>query len=105
MAAASSATFREAGRGNTLSVMRLVVAGGLTAAVVFVLCWAGTFIRFSSPTHAYISLFTPAEISSAQALAEGALWSLFFGALVGGLFALIYNATASLGRRQEVFHG
>lgn len=99
MATASSATIHETERSHTLSIPRLLITGGVTAAIVFVLCWAGTFVPFSSPTHAYIGLFTNADINSALALAEGALWSLLFGALVGGLFALIYNATAHLGRK------
>ena len=99
MATVSTPSVREVEHGHTLSVARLLIAGGVTAAVVFVLCWVGTFITFSSPTHAYIGLFTNAEVSSVQALAEGALWSLLFGALVGAVFGLIYNATAALGRR------
>lgn len=99
MATVSTPSVREADRGHTLSVARLLIAGGATAAVVFVLCWVGTFITFSSPTHAYIGLFTNADVSSVQALAEGALWSLLFGALVGVVFGFIYNATAALGRR------
>lgn len=98
MATASSRALVE-GHSHALSVPRLATAGGITAAVVFVLCWLGTFVPFSSPTHAYISLFTTADIRSGQALAEGGLWSLLFGALVGAIFALIYNATATLGRR------
>ena len=98
MATVSTATYGERERGRTLSVMRVIVAGGLTAAVVFVLCWLGTFIAFSSPTHAYITLFTPADIGSVTALVEGGTWSLLFGALVGAVFALIYNATRSLDR-------
>jgi hypothetical protein len=76
----------------------MLVAGGATAALIFVLCWIGTFVPFSTPTHAYLSLFTQAEVSSVPALVQGGLWSLLFGALVGGAFALVYNATASLGR-------
>ena len=75
-----------------LGVRHLVVASGLTAAAVFVLCWIGEFVPFSSPTHAYVSLFTGADPKSLMALGEGSLWSLLFGALVGGLFALFYNA-------------
>ena len=89
----------EADHGHVLSVSRLILAGGATAAIVFILCWVGTFVPFSSPTHAYISLFTNADVSSVQALVQGTLWSLLFGALVGGLFALVYNAAAPLGRR------
>ena len=77
---------------------RLLVSGAATALAAFVLCWLGTFVPFSSPTHGYITLFTTAPANSASALAEGGLWSLLFGGLVGGLFALIYNATARLGR-------
>lgn len=99
MATASTAPPREIGIGHTVSVTRLIMTGGATAAIVFVLCWVGTFITFSSPTHAYIGLFTKADISSWQALAEGTLWSLLFGALVGAVFALMYNATEAIGRK------
>lgn len=99
MATSSTARSRESEGGHMLSAMRLMLAGGVTAAVVFVLCWVGTFIPFSSPTHAYIGLFTNADISSGRALAEGTCWSLLFGALVGAAFAFIYNGTAALGRR------
>lgn len=83
---------------HALSVSRLLVAGGVSAAAIFLLCWVGTFIPFSSPTHAYISLFTQADIGSVRALVEGGLWSLLFGAIVGSVFASVYNATSRLGR-------
>lgn len=67
--------------------------------MVLVLCWIGTFVPFSSPTHAYIGLFTNADHSSATALFQGVCWSFAFGLIVGAVFALIYNATASIGRR------
>jgi hypothetical protein len=73
-----------------------MVTGGVTAAIVFVLCWIGTFIPFSSPTHAYINLFTSADAGSLYSLYEGTLWSLLFGGLVGALFAAVYNAIAPL---------
>ena len=84
---------------HTLSVTRLSVATGVSAGVILVLCWIGTFVPFSSPTHAYIGLFTDADYSSVTALFEGFCWSLLFGLIVGAVFALIYNATAPLGRR------
>jgi len=89
-------------RGHVLSVQRLLASGGITAALVFVLCWLGTFVPFSSPTHAYIGLFTPAYASSIEALLQGTGWSLLFGALSGALFALVYNATRALQRSQGV---
>ena len=89
----------EAPQAHQLGVGRLAIAAAITAAVIFVLCWLGTFVPFGSPTHAYIGLFTTAEVSSGRALAEGSCWSLLFGLLVGAVFALVYNATASFGRR------
>ena len=97
MATASIHSGQEDGRRHRLGVRRLVVATGLTAAAVFALCWIGLFVPFSGTTHAYVDLFTNADPKSSMALAEGALWSLLFGALVGGLFALIYNATSGFG--------
>ena len=99
MATASATGLAEAWAIHRLSVIRLVFAGAVTAAVIFILCWLGTFIPFSSPTHAYISLFTHADMRSIEAFMEGSVWSLLFGALSGGLFALIYNATAPFARR------
>ena len=99
MATAHSTSLTEAHDIHVLSVARLAIASGVTAAVVFVLCWLGTFVPFSSPTHAYITLFTNADISSGLALAGGTCWSLLFGLIVGAVFALIYNATAPFGRK------
>lgn len=84
---------------HRLGVLRLAAAGGAAGAIIFILCWAGTFIPFSSPTHGYIALFTPAEMQSVQALSEGTLWALLFGVLVGAVFAVCYNLFAGLERR------
>lgn len=86
---------------KSVSLRRVALATGATAAAVFVLCWVGTFIAFASPTHAYIGLFTTADVSSVKALTEGTLWSLLFGAFLGAVFALIYNATAALAFDKE----
>jgi hypothetical protein len=90
---------REGRNAHVVNVTRLAIAGGVSAAAVFVLCWLGTLIPSSSPTHAYITLFTNADLRSGAALLEGACWSLLFGALVGAVFALVYNATAAWDRK------
>ena len=82
-----------------IGVLRLAATAGAAAALIFVLCWLGTFVAFSSPTHAYIGLFTDAETQSIQALVEGGVWSLLFGILSGGLIAALYNLFAGLDRR------
>lgn len=81
-----------------LSVVRVAVAAGVGLAVVMVLCWLGAFLPFGSPTHAYVSLFTPAELTSVQALLEGTFWSLGFGLIVGAVLAATYNLLARLER-------
>jgi len=88
---------------HRLGVLRLALTGAITAAVVFVLCWLGTFIPFSSPTHAYIGLFTSAEMSSVVALAQGICWSFLFGGLSGAVLAAVYNALGPL-ERNDVGH-
>lgn len=77
---------------KNIGVLRLAATAGVSAAALFVLCWVGTFIPFSSPTHAYIALFTLAEPSSVQALVQGICWSLLFGVLAGAAIAIFYNA-------------
>ena len=99
MATIHPTTLEESRETHTLNVVRLAMTGGVTAGLVFVLCWLGTFVPFSSATHAYITLFTNAAIGSGVALVEGTWWSLLFGALLGAVFALGYNATAPFGRR------
>lgn len=84
---------------HKLGMLRLGATGGVAAAVIFVLCWIGTFIPFSSPTHAFVGLFTPAEMTSVQALVEGTCWSLLFGAISGAVIAIVYNLFAGLDRR------
>lgn len=83
---------------HRLSKRRVASAGGLAMAIIFIICWVGTFIPFSSPTHAFIGLFTPAEQGSVAALLEGTMWSLLFGALSGVVFSAVYNMLAGLGR-------
>ncbi len=82
-----------------IGVVRLAATIGVGSALIFVLCWLGTFISFSSPTHAYIGLFTLADTQSVQALAEGTIFSLLFGLLSGGIIAGLYNLFAGLDRR------
>ena len=99
MATQASSYSEISGSGRRLGVIRVGLAAGVSAALVFILCWLGTFVPFGSPTHAYVSLFTPAEMQSIQALGEGTLWSLLFGAFVGAVFAIVYNAFGGLDRR------
>lgn len=84
---------------HRLGVLRVVLTGAVAAAIIFALCWVGTFIPFSSPTHAYISLFTAAEVSSGAALLQGLCWSFLFGGLSGAVLAAVYNALGPLERK------
>ena len=83
---------------NRIGVFHLAATGGLAAAIVFEICWLGTAISFANSSHAYIGLFTLADIQSETALLEGSLWSLLFGGLSGALIAAFYNIFAGLRR-------
>ena len=98
MATSATETPRDE-RGRTLSIARLLISGAATGAVIFVLCWIGALLPYGNPTHAYIPLFTNAEISSVRALAEGTFWSLVFAGLAAALFGVIYNRAGALFRR------
>jgi len=84
---------------GTIGVTRLAISGGVTAGVFLVFCWLGAFLPISGPTHAYISLFTNAEINSGRALLEGGIWAALFGAVISGLFGVVHNAIAVFARR------
>lgn len=84
---------------HRIGIARLAATLGVGAALIFVLCWVGMFIPVSSPTHAYIGLFTSAQASSGAALLEGSVWSLLFGALTGIVLAALYNLFALVDRR------
>ena len=81
-----------------IGVFHLAATVSVAAAVIFVLCWLGTFVRFTRPAHAYIGLFTLADIRSGVALIEGILSSLLVGGLSGGLVATFYNLFSGLRR-------
>lgn len=81
---------------NRIGIFHLAATGSLTAAIIFEISWLGTYMSFASPTHAYIGLFTLANIQSETALLEGSLWSFLIGGLSGGLIAAIYNMLAGL---------
>jgi hypothetical protein len=84
---------------HRIGVARLAATLGVGAALILVLCWIGTFIPVSSPTHAYIGLFTSAQASSGAALMEGSVWSFLFGALTAIVLAALHNLFARLDRR------
>lgn len=82
-----------------VGALRLAASLGAASVVIFVLCWLGTFISTANLPHAYIGLFTSADVQSVQALVEGGLWSLLFGTFSGGMIAAFYNLFASFDRR------
>ena len=84
---------------HRIGVARLATTLGVGAALIFVLCWLGTFIPLAGPTHAYIGLFTSALPNSGAALLEGSVWSFLFGALTGTVLAALYNLFGLLDRR------
>lgn len=81
-----------------LNVLRVTVATSLAAVVLLILCWIGASIGFGPATHMYVNLFTNADATSGIALFAGICWSFLAGAVVGALYAFMYNALAPLER-------
>ena len=84
---------------SRIGIRRLALTLGVGAFLIFGLCWIGTFFPLSSPTHAYIGLFTTAPAGSIAALVDGSVWSFLFGNLSGAIVAALYNLFDELDRR------
>ena len=84
---------------QSLSIVRVALAGAATAATFFALCWVGAFLPIGPASHRYLLLFTNADPTSGLALIQGVCWSVAFGLLSGGLFAIFYNLLAGTARR------
>jgi len=82
-----------------LSVIRVALAGAISAAAFFTLCWLGALLSIGPASHMYLNLFTVEQGASIAALLVGICWSIAFGLIAGGLFAIVYNALAWLDRR------
>jgi hypothetical protein len=81
-----------------LSVSRVAIATSLSALAFVVLCWLGAIIGFGPANHMFISLFSGAETNSFPALLIAVCWAFFGGAIIGAVYATIYNVLAPLER-------
>ena len=82
-----------------IGVTRVALAGAISATAFFILCWVGSLLPIGPASHMYLSLFNSVQTSSIVSLFQGMCWSLAFGLIAGGLFALSFNALSGLGRR------
>ena len=81
-----------------LNVLRVAAATSLAATTFLILCWIGARIGFGPGTHMYVNMFSDAGVTSATALFAGICWSFLGGAIIGAVYALIYNVLAPLER-------
>jgi len=83
---------------RTLSLLGSSIAGGLALVVLFLLCALTALVAPGvQATHAWVSLFTLAPVTSPQAWLEGTFFSLVFGGIVGSVFAGVHNAISARG--------
>ncbi len=77
---------------ETLSLSAAVVGLSVALVALFVIC---AVVQLVAPdiqaTHAWIGLFTTAELPSLRAWIEGIVFSVVFGAIAGAIFVLAYN--------------
>ena len=79
-------------------VIRFAASGAMTLVVLFVLCWIGAVAWPAAFTHAFVTLFTAAPMTSWLALGQGICSALLFGFMAGGVVALSYNLSSGLER-------
>ena len=77
-----------------VSVIRFAVTGASALVILFVSCWLGALAFPTSFTHAFVTLFTFAPMTSWLALGEGICSALLFGFAAGGVLAWSYNSSA-----------
>ncbi len=78
--------------------LHFATVGALVLGIIFLACWLLIFTPVTA-THAFIALFTTAEMTSFAALVQGLCWSLLFGAWTGFLIAIIHKFVASIWAR------
>ena len=79
-------------------IIRFAASGAITLIILFVLCWLGALIFPTGFTHAFVTLFTAAPITSWLALAQGLCNALIFGFVTGAIMAWSYNFSSWLER-------
>ena len=83
---------------RSVGILHFAVVGAVVLGIVFVACWLLAFTPIPV-THAFIALFTTAEMTSSTAFVQGLCWSLVFGAWVGFLVAVVNRLVTSIGMR------
>ena len=77
---------------RTLSLSAAAVGLSLALVALFIVC---AVVQLIAPdiqvTHAWVGLFTTAELPSPRAWIEGILFSVVFGLVAGAIFVLGYN--------------
>ncbi len=83
---------------RTLSLLGSSIAASLALIALFLLCALTALVAPGvQATHAWVSLFTLAPVTSPQAWVEGAFFSLVFGGILGSVFAAVHNAISARG--------
>lgn len=83
---------------RTLSVLGLGMGTSAALIVLFALCAvAGLAFPGVQATHAWVTLFTLAPVTSPQAWLEGFFFSSAFGVVGGSIVAGLHNAVAARG--------
>lgn len=75
-----------------IGIARCALATAATLALLFGICWAGAYLAVAPASHLFVALFTSATPTTTLALATGLGSALFFGALTGAVYAILYNA-------------
>lgn len=84
---------------SALNLTRCAATGATFFGLVYVTCWLLAVSGFSGASHMYLLLFGPMPIGTTSGPIAGGLCAVAAGALLGALFAILYNAFGFLARR------
>ena len=77
---------------SRLGVFRCTLTGALVLGLVFLLCWFGVAVADIPAPRRLLGFFTGPGVESPGSMAEGLGWAILFGAVLGGLIAICFNA-------------
>lgn len=77
---------------SRLGVFHCTLTGAVVLGLLFLLCWFGVAIADIPASRRMVGFFTSQALESPGALGLGLASAIAFGALVGGLIALSFNA-------------
>jgi len=77
---------------SRLGIFHCTLTGAVVLGLLFLLCWFGVAVADIPASRRMLGFFTSQALESPRAIGLGLASAIVFGALVGGLVAVSFNA-------------